>query len=282
METKTSLPLIKIGVKNSSLFKSVIEEKTFKYYYEELSYSREDFKKELKVGSRIFRHSLNHWYSEEEKAQIKSIRLSKYNRTIDNFHNNKLADFSTALNDEDLIMIKELSKISPDLIDIFNNYHLSETKVEIIKRLYGIFEDIKLYEIWIKDRIYKLRKSLNNKGENLDITTKLNVNFKRTRTETLVGKYFSNRGIDVHYQYRVTQNNKEGSNYYFYDLYLKEYNLLIEIDGPQHVDTIENDSNKDSRAKELGLNLIRIPITKSRHEYKNVIRKIEECLKEQK
>jgi hypothetical protein len=68
----------------------------------------------------------------------------------------------------------------------------------------------------------------------------------------------------------ISNNNKN----LFYDIFIPEYNILIEYDGIQHFKpvkyfggeevfkkTVENDNIKDEFAKKKGIKLIRIPYT---------------------
>lgn len=54
--------------------------------------------------------------------------------------------------------------------------------------------------------------------------------------------------------------NKDTENYYFADFYFEELQLIIEIDGSQHLKTMESDAYRDrSILEQYDINTIRIP-----------------------
>lgn len=268
MEIKTNLDVIR----NTGSV-SIINEKDFKYYYQELNYSRKRFKEELKVGSKLFQNSLHHWYTDEEIEEIRRKRISHGRK--DNFINHNYQDFSRAINEYDLEIINDLEDINPGLIKLVETYEDLETKKLLSLELFNTYIKLKEYSFWIKERIKKLRRSINSRI-GIDFNDELGITFNIRKHEFIIANELKKKGYEIKHQFRI---KKENSDYYsFYDLYFPKLNLLLELDSTQF--HIEENIEKRKLAEDNNFKFCSINYsTKSiKTNLKKIILEIEKCL----
>lgn len=64
---------------------------------------------------------------------------------------------------------------------------------------------------------------------------------------------------NVPFEMEVRFKNYDTGRYYFVDFYFKHLNLVIELDGTQHLKTAKEDANRDAYMKECyGIDVLRI------------------------
>lgn len=81
---------------------------------------------------------------------------------------------------------------------------------------------------------------------------------------------------NILYETEVTVKNKESGKWYFVDFMFESLNLIIELDGSQHKDTIESDKIRDEYLRSQGYTVIRI--THEEYQSKKRIPEIEKLL----
>lgn len=269
MEIKTKLEVLKIN--NIS----ILIEKDFKYYYEELGYSRKKFKNILEVGSKLFIHSLHYYYTDEQIEELRNKKISRTSRKTDNFIRHSYLDKTRAFSDFDLTIYKELLKINSNLEGKLENYEKVESKKELAQELYNTYLTLFQYSLWIKEKIQKIRKSVNNKL-GIDLNQELNISFSIRQHELLIADELRNLGIEVKHQYRI--RNREF--FVFYDLFLPDFNCLIELDTTQFHENNDKDLLKKELAIKEGFKFFSIKYStqKIRNKLPKIVGEIQTCL----
>lgn len=137
--------------------------------------------------------------------------------------------------------VQQISRVFPDLIKIYEKYKLSDPNrihKEVIK---------------IHDKIFELKKDLqalkkHYKRQVVNSGSKPG-NFSSNSWEYKVKKILKDQGYKVRVQKRIGK--------YFFDLYLPEFKILVEVDSDQY-HSKEIDKPKNKIAKKKGYKLIRI------------------------
>lgn len=269
MEIKTHLEIIRINTI------SILTEKDFRYYYEELGYSRKKFKNLLNVGSKLFGHSLHYYYTDEQIELLRTKKISRTHRGIDNFIMHSYLDKTRAFSEFDLYVYQELIKINPDLMNKLEDYEKVESKKELAQEFYNTYLILFQYSLWLKDKIQKIRKSVNSKL-GIDLNKELNISFSIKQHELLVADELRKLNIDVKHQYRI----KNEEYFVFYDLFLPTFNCLIELDTVQFHEKNDKDLIKKELAIKEGFKFLSIKYDtkKIRNKLPKIIEEIQTCL----
>lgn len=166
-----------------------------------------------------------------------------------------IEDFSRSFKEDDLMILQSLDRLSPGILeDIKENY--LDDKVEIADQLFLLYQELKVYQDWIKNRVHRLRKQLNSQGISLSDRgivfglSKLEVKLKGCLIEL-------NLGFISHFKIKQSDSSVK---WFYYDFYIPDKNLLIECDGSYwhgNSGVVRNDEKKTLRAKELGYTLLR-------------------------
>lgn len=75
------------------------------------------------------------------------------------------------------------------------------------------------------------------------------------------------------YETEVTVKNIEENKWYYVDFLFQDLNLIIELDGSQHKDTVESDTKRDNYLRSIGYTVLRI----THEEYQSKLKIEEVC-----
>lgn len=118
----------------------------------------------------------------------------------------------------------------------------SRAMSEVVKRIWNDPEYRKAQSIRASERLSNLWKDPNFRELRIAEVKERNYEIIRSK-RSIVEISFCNRLIRLLPECTILNNQHIGS--YFPDILIKELNLIIEIDGSQHNDSIEYDINKD-------------------------------------
>jgi very-short-patch-repair endonuclease len=114
-----------------------------------------------------------------------------------------------------------------------------------------------MYEIFNKSKFLSRRKELRK---------------SLTPQELKLWFYLKNKNLGVKFR------RQHSIGPYIADFYCKEKNLIIEIDGSQHIDAKDYDKERDAYIKTLGIKVLRFWNNEIDTEMEEVLRKIKDCI----
>ena len=83
-----------------------------------------------------------------------------------------------------------------------------------------------------------------------------------TKAESLLWKYLRNRNLSGYKFLRqhpiIYKADYKGLNYFIADFYCHEKRIIVELDGPVHLSTIEYDKFRDDELAYKGIKVLRI------------------------
>lgn len=97
---------------------------------------------------------------------------------------------------------------------------------------------------------------------------------KKSWLESSFSDWLDSKGIL--YETEVTVKNLKENKWYYVDFLFKDLNLIIELDGSQHKDTVESDTTRDNYLVSIGYTVLRI--AHSEYQSKSRLEEIEAVL----
>lgn len=209
----------------SNYSRTVVDENQFKQLFVKEGKSKKWFAKNG-VGHRRWRQTLDHWGYDE-----KTIENLRRNKILKGSTLNKTTKFSER--------VIRVSNRFPEIAEALKLYEsnpaiMAQTIMDINTSIYELKEDLRL-----------IKKHVNNRLTRNDIK----VNFVANALENKVKIILDELNLNHISSWKVDNS--------FYDFYLPEYNLLIEVDGKQHHSPKLN-LPKNRLAKSKGYKLLRI------------------------
>lgn len=269
-EILTLQELSKVSNKNSYLHR-VLDKEEFDFYFFEKKLSRKRFMSDLKIGHRVYYNSLEYWYPDFKNSELSRQMCTEKMSKRD-------SDFSFSFSVEELNQFKRLQVLYPELQDLVSNYHLLEKKKELSIHLFRIYSELFEFQVLIKSRIKDIRRKLHNKGDFEFLDTN-QISFSGSKVEFLISKFLKSEKIQFERQFKISKSDEiKRNNFYYYDFYFPELNLLLEIDGGQHNPSM--DQEKEEKAIACGYKFNRIVFKKLRIE--KVLIQVQECLHQAK
>lgn len=214
----------------------------FKYYFENLRYTRNDFVNILNVNHRIFTVGLRAYYSNKD---IEKLRVQKI---VNGNIGNRIKTWDEKL--------KDIEKFSPGFIDLFK-FNVKENPEIVINKLLEINDNFYKF----KQALKPIKKYLN---QSLDRLGKDRLNMVGNGLEAKVKFILDDLGLKYKCQFKVDK--------FIFDF--KVNNTLIEVDGKQF-HNISRDKPKSKCAKDFKFNLLRL----TENDIKTNPQKIIKCLK---
>ncbi len=221
------LKFCKVEVGKSKPQKTLTK-KVFKYYFENMGYTRKDFTLKLKLNHRIFTNGLRSYYTAEDIEELRVKKIVKGNicKRVETW-------------DEKL---KDIERFIPGFTNLFKE-NTKENPDLVIKQL-----------ILINDEFYKFKKALKPikkyLNQSLGRLGKRRLNMVSNGLEAKVKFMMDELGIKYICQYKVGK--------YSYDF--KVGNTLIEVDGRQYHNT-RDDKPKSQNALVNKFKLLRLKQT---------------------
>lgn len=97
---------------------------------------------------------------------------------------------------------------------------------------------------------------------------------KKSWLESSFSEWLDSKGIL--YETEVTVKNLEENKWYYLDFLFKDLNLIIELDGSQHKDTVDSDTKRDNYLRSIGYTVLRI--THEEYQSKKKLPEVEKLL----
>lgn len=236
------LEFVKVNVPNK-LPQKTLRKDIFEYYFETKGYTRKDFTSKLGLNHRIFTVGLRAYYTAEKIEELRTRKIVSSNI------GKRVRKWEDKLND--------IEVFSPGFKEIFKN-NVKNNPEKVMQAL-----------IELNDKFYKAKIAMRpiKKYANQSLS-RLGKDRMRLVANGLEAKFkfiLDELGFKYTCQFSIGK--------YSYDF--KVNNILFEIDGRYHEDTLEYDKKKEDKAIAKGYKLIRF----TEEELKKEPLRIRKCLK---
>lgn len=220
------LAFTKVEVGKSKPQKTLTQ-KVFKYYFEELGYSRKDFTEKLGLNHRIFTYGLKVYYTREKIEELRAKKIVKTNI------GNRIRTWEDKLS--------SIEKFYPGFTELFKE-NVKDSPEKVLEKLQEINDDFYRFKHAMKPIKKYLNQSLNRLG-------KERIRLVGNGLEFKVKNLLDGLSIPHSCQYPLGK--------YRFDFKIGE-SVLLEVDGKQYHRDTGKDSKKEVFANNQGYRVIRI------------------------
>lgn len=245
---RNDLTLISVKIPGIDKPQKTLREEVFRYFFEDLGYTRKDFTEKLNLNHRRFTTGLRAYYNPED---IEELRVKKI---VNGNIGSRVKTWDDKLGD--------VEKFIPNYKTLFRD-NLKDNPEMLMQLIVKTNQDFYKFKEAIKPIKKYLNQALKRRGLN-------SIRLVSNGLEAKVATMLSNLQIDYVSQYRVGKH--------YYDFYLTNSNTLLEVHGKQfHTSEpdIKKDKLKSKLAKKSGYNYYSI----TDKQIKTQPIKTKECLK---
>lgn len=218
------LVFVKVAIKGCNQPQKTLREDIFKYYFEELHYTRKDFTSKLGLNHRIFTRGMKTYYTPEKIEELRIKKIVKHNT------GGRVKLWDEKLNDIEVFV--------PGFKKLFED-NVKENPGVLMDRLIEINDKFYRFKLAVRPIKKYINQAISRKGEERK-------KFVANGLEAKVKFWLDDLGIKYECQFSLGK--------FFYDFRIGK--TLLEVDGNLH--TEKGDFIKTNYAKVKGYSLYRI------------------------